>query len=127
MATNDAYQPGNRLSLPCSAPATPKSGDPVLVGDLPGVALLDEGAGGNDAANTSIQTDGVWKLLVRGENAAGTGTALTVGQKIYYDAAMSDAGGAHLNADATNGKYFGYVLEAVASAATARVNVKVGY
>lgn len=132
MATNDGYQPGNRLSLPCSAPATPKSGDAVMVGDMPAVALTNEGDGGNLPANTSVQTDGVWWLYVRGENAAGAGAAITVpGTRVYFDAAMAvndpDGNPIRLNLDATNGKSYGYCLDPVASGANARVRVKVGY
>lgn len=122
MATNQVFVPGNRLSLVCSQPATPASGDPVLVGQIPGVALTDEAEGGNATGYTSIQTDGVWDLSVKGENNAGN-TAVAVGDILYYDSAAT----VKINKDNTNGVRYGYALEAVDSGATATIRVKVGY
>jgi predicted RecA/RadA family phage recombinase len=58
MAKNRKYARGNQLSLVCTQPATPASGDPVLVGQLPTVALTAEQADGT----TTVQTDGVFLL-----------------------------------------------------------------
>ena len=41
-------------------PATAESGDPVLVGNIPGVALVDEGDGGNGTGNITIDWGGIW-------------------------------------------------------------------
>lgn len=122
MATNQVFLPGNRLSLVCSQPATPASGDPVLVGQIPGVALVDEGEGGNATGETTIQTDGVWDLTVEGANGAGN-VAVAVGDILYYDSAAT----IKINKDNTNGVRFGYALEAVSSGANAVIRVKVGY
>ena len=46
MARNQKYQDGRYLSLAATDPSTPASGDPVLVGQIPGVAQVDEGDGG---------------------------------------------------------------------------------
>jgi predicted RecA/RadA family phage recombinase len=122
MATNQEYTPGNRLSLPCTQPATPESGDPVLVGQLPGVALVNEAAGGNPANHTSIQTDGVWNFNSEAVNNAGN-SAIAVGDIAYYDAAAV----IKINKDNTNGVRFGYFLDALDAGATGVIRVKVGY
>lgn len=122
MARNQVFENGDYLSLPATAPASPVSGDPVLVGQLPGVALTDEGDGGNAAANTSIHFSGVYDLPVKGEGAAGN-AAVGIGDILYYEAGQVPP----LNKDATNGVRFGYALETVESGATATIRVKVGY
>lgn len=122
MATNQAFSDGRFLSLAATAPATPASGDPVLVGQIPGVALTDEGDGGNGATTVSIDTSGVYELSVKGEGAAGN-AAVAVGDIIYYEAGQTPP----LNKDATNGVRFGYALETVGSGQTATIKVKVGY
>lgn len=118
MAKNRVLAVGNRLSAAATVPTTPVSGDPVLVGQLPGVALTDERADGT----TSIQTDGVFNLSVKGENAGGN-SAVAVGDIIYYEAGQTPP----LNKDATNGVRFGYALATVGSGATATIAVKIGY
>ncbi len=122
MAKNAAFGDGRFLSLAASAPTTPASGDPVLVGKIPGVALTDEGDGGNAAANTSIDTSGVYDLVVEGADAS-AGSAVAVGDILYYDTAAT----IKINKDATNGVRFGYALGAVGSGASATIAVKVGY
>lgn len=118
MATNRVYEHGTQFAAVCSEPTTPNSGDPVLVGQIPGVALTDEQADGT----TTIQTDGVFELSVKGETT--TNAAIAVGDILYYDAAATPH---KLNKDNTNGVRFGYALEALASGATSTIRVKVGY
>lgn len=121
MAKNRKYADGDNLSLIATDPATPASGDPVIVGQLPGVALTNERADGT----TSIQMDGVFALSVRGVTTAAAGSAVAVGDIIYYvpgntpklSKAAGDAGAVR----------FGYALGTVASGATATIDVKVGY
>lgn len=119
MATNRVHEHGKNLLLVCSSPATPASGDPVLIGQIPGVALADEQTDGY----TSVQMDGVFDLSVQGHDDAAANVAVAVGDILYYDAAAT----VKLNKDATNGVRFGYALEAVASGATDTIQVKVGY
>lgn len=118
MATNTTYMWTESLPLTCSAPTTPASGDPVLCGQIPGVALADEDGDGV----TTVALDGVFELSVKGENAGGN-NAVAVGDIIYYEAGQTPP----LNKDATNGVRFGYALGAVSSGATATINVRVGY
>ncbi len=118
MATNRVHEQGNRIEAACTQPATPSSGDPVLIGQLPGVALIDEAADGK----TVVQTDGVFNLSVEAANNT-TGSAVAVGDVIYYDAAAT----VKLNKDNVAGVRFGYALGTVTSGATATIPVKIGY
>jgi predicted RecA/RadA family phage recombinase len=118
MAKNMVFERGTKLSLVCSQPATPASGDPVLFGQLPAVAVTDERADGT----TSVDTEGVWEMSVQGADGAGN-AAIAAGDIIYYDSAAT----VKLNKDATNGVRWGYALAAVSSGATSTIRVKVGY
>lgn len=114
MATNQVYNHGDQFDVVCTAPTTPASGDPVLVGQLPGVALTDEGADGR----TTVKFNGVYDFPVKGETT--TNAAVAAGDILYYD-------GGVINKDNTNGVRFGYALEAVSSGATTTIRVKIGY
>lgn len=52
MALNEIFKVGKSISLP--VPADTKSGDPVRVGVLNGVAIVDEGTGFNKSGYTSV-------------------------------------------------------------------------
>ena len=110
---------GKFLTAVCSDPATPASGDPVLIGTIPGVAVTDEGDGGNAATETTVCTKGIFDLSVKGVNAGGN-AAVTVGAKVYYDTATTPKLG--INASKVP---FGYALEAIDSGATATIKVLV--
>ncbi|MEU4410756.1 DUF2190 family protein [Streptosporangium sp. NPDC023963] len=116
MATNIIFDEGVQLQLAVTDPATPASGDPVVMGQLPGVALIDEQPDGL----TTIKTDGVATLSVKGTN--GSNAAINAGDILYYVAANTPK----LSAT-TSGVRFGYALEAVSSGATATIRVKIGY
>ncbi|MFI6296849.1 capsid cement protein [Nonomuraea sp. NPDC050790] len=118
MATNQVYDEGDQFAVVCSAPTTPASGDPVLVGQLPGVALIAENADGL----TTVKFNGVYRLSVKGEGAGGN-AAVAVGDILYYEAGQTPP----VNKDATNGVRFGYALDAVSSGATTTIRVKIGY
>jgi len=94
MATNRKYAETNTTTKLIKAIAQtasrttnqPIAGDPCVVGKLPGVAL----SGVNSSAQTVIQTDGVFELLVGGvdnSGSAGSDANVTVlgGDKIYFD------------------------------------------
>jgi predicted RecA/RadA family phage recombinase len=117
MAKNQVFDEGEQLSLVCTDPATPKSGDPVLVGQIPGVALTDERADGT----TTVDTEGVFKLSVKGVDGSGN-KAIAAGDIIFYVAADTPK----LSVKATGVRY-GYALEAVTSGSTATIRVKLGY
>lgn len=118
MATNERYAAGVPLSLTCTAPTTPAAGDPVLIGQIPGVALTDERSDGT----TSVALGGVFALAVGGVDDDGN-SAVAVGDVLYYDAAATPK----INKDAVNGVRFGYALGTVASGGSGTINVLVGY
>ena len=112
MATNEVYYPGDTLPLPVLAGT--KSGDPVVIGTIAGVALEDRDAAGN----APVRVKGVFKLSVTGHNGA-ENEAIGVGDKVYYTAGGTPA----INANANTGKEFGVALEAIAAGATATIPV----
>lgn len=121
MARNIIFDEGDQLSLPATDPATPATGDPVLVGQIPGVALTSEDAAGN----TTVKMNGVADLAVKGQEWNGTAlanVAVAAGDVLYYTAGRTPV----LDRD-NRGVRFGYALEAVASGATDTIRVKVGY
>lgn len=121
MAQNEVFAHHKAASLVCDDPATPASGDPVTCGQVPGVALTDEGDGGNGATATTVALDGVFDLSVKGVNGSGN-SAVAVGDIIYYVSGDTPK----LSKKAT-GVRFGYAREAVASGATSTINVQIGY
>lgn len=119
MAKNCTFEPTKTRSVVCTDPTTPASGDPVLFGKVPGVALTAERTDGT----TTIALDGVFTLSVKGEGAAAAATAIAAGDIIYYDIGQTPP----LNVDGTAGIRFGYARAAVASGATTTIEVEVGY
>lgn len=114
MAKNMKFTPGNQLQV---ALASVTSGDPVVVGQLPAVALIDT----NAAGDVTIKTDGVFALSVKGVDGSGN-KAVAVGDILYY----VDGDTPKLSVKNT-GVRFGYALGAVTSGATKTINVKIGY
>lgn len=74
MATNEIFKIGQSISLP--VPAGTKSSAPVRVGVLNGVAIVDEGTGGNAAGYTSVDLFGGHKFELPGA---------AVGDAVYID------------------------------------------
>lgn len=103
-------------------PATPTSGDPGLLGQIPGVCLNDAGEGGNAAGAVDLQTAGIFDLAVEAVDNVGN-SAVASGDILYYDAAAT----IKINKDAVNGVRFGYALEVIAAGANDTIQVKVGY
>lgn len=116
MARNIVFEEGDQFSAICTDPAIPASGDPVLLGQIPGVAVIAEGADGL----ATIKTDGVATLSVKGTN--GSNAAIAAGDIVYYVTANTPK-----LSVTTSGVRFGYALEAVTSGATATIRVKIGY
>ena len=110
-------QPGHTINAAATHPTTPASGDPVRVGEIPGVAITKEGEGGNAATETTIATEGVYNLSVKGVDAGGN-SPVAVGDKIYY----VDADTPKLSKKNT-GHPFGKALGAVTAGATATIPV----
>lgn len=121
MAKNRELEHGNEIALiPTAAPnTTAQSGDPVLVGQLPGVALTKaDNTIASGTGKCTVQTDGVFRIAVKGETTVNA--AVAAGDILYYD-------GGVINRDNTNGVRFGYALDPVSSGATTTIRVKVGY
>lgn len=114
MSTNQVYDHGDALSVACTDPATPKSGDPVLLGQLAGVAQTDERADGN----ASVAFVGAFKLSVKGIDGSGN-KAIAAGDTIFYVTGDTPK----LSAKATGVK-FGTALDGVTSGATTTIRVR---
>lgn len=113
MATNIVYDPGTQLSVVCSDPTTPTSGAPVRYGDLCGVALTDESAGGNASGYTSVHFGPfVADLSVKGVDDNGN-SAVAVGDALFY----VDADTPKLSKK-QSGYFFGFALETITSGST---------
>lgn len=123
MATNKVYERGVALSLVCSHPTTPASGDPVRIGKIAGVATTAERADGT----TSVDFEGVYNLLVDDD----LGTGVTVGSKLYYHDTGTGAPTTTCvnNRDTTTlaDAFIGYALEAIAANGTAIIKVLLGH
>ena len=97
-------------------PATFSAGDPVVVGDRPGVAMTDR-----DATSTRAT---IWfygsydNVLVTATAAAGIGT------RLFFQNTASD--GTHLTTTSRNNTRWGYTSQAIPSGAS-RARVVVGY
>ncbi len=118
-ATNRVYAQSNQ-DMPQGVwlafnSTVPKSGYPCLLGKIPGVAVEDFDANGIGVA----QKDGIFTLSVKAE-----GGAMVVGAKVYFD--TTEAALATCLNDDNSGVLFGYILTAIASGATAKVQVQVG-
>jgi predicted RecA/RadA family phage recombinase len=118
MAKNCVIMWTKTRALTCSSPATPASGDPVVCGQIPGVALEAEDANGV----TTCALNGQFTLSVKGENQSGN-SAVADGDILYYEAGQTPP----VNKDATNGVRFGYARGAVVSGATTTIAVEIGY
>lgn len=98
---NEQFRDADRLSLPV-ADGT-KSGDPVKVGSLIGVAATNEGEGGNADNYATVWMKGAYDLTVS--------TAVSsVGTALYLPAT-----GTKLTTTATDNTLFGYALATKAS------------
>lgn len=112
MAKNRVYDKGQYLGLVCTFPAVPASGDPVLVGEMAGVAEANENADGVTSVDLG---PAVYSLPVTAAAAA-----INVGDRIY----ATKASPVVLSNTAT-GVPFGFALTAIGNGLTATINVKV--
>ena len=99
MAVNLKYKPGQLMRTTPLIVATAEdartsnhalSGDPVVVGQLPGVALIDADSNGK----TVVALDGIWEVLVAGKDSSGTSgadasVAVNGGDQVYFDKTKS--------------------------------------
>ena len=106
MAKNEVYYPGDTIPLP--VPEGTKSGVPVVVGTIAGIAMEDRDAAGY----APVRVKGVFMLSVTGRDGTAN-KAINVGDKVYYTA-PSGGLSAIIDASATTGKEFGVALGAIA-------------
>lgn len=113
MAKNRVLDHGRNLALP--VPEGTVSGSPVIVGQIPGVALIDRKSDGK----ATVQRDGTFKLAVVAKNKAGN-SKVSVGDIIFMK-------GTELNKNNEEGVRYGYALEEVPSGETKTIEVAIGY
>lgn len=109
MAKNERFDNGYHITVP--VPAGVDSGEPVVVGELVGVALISRDADGECV----IDTRGVYDLTVTG--------AIDFGDPVY--AVVAGGLVTSLTATATDNVRFGIALKT--QAATGTVPVRIGY
>lgn len=117
MATNEVFALPEKLSVVCSHPAVPVSGEPVRYGQMSGVAVTDERADGTTTVDFGMR---VWDLSVDDDGGGG----IAVGDPVYFHDAATGVPASHLNnVAAAMDAYFGIALEVVAGNATTVINV----
>jgi len=122
MATN-LKRPYAVFPVVCTHPATPASGDPVRVGVLCGIALVDEGDGGNAATETTVDFRAqVWSVVVD-DNAT---TGIAPGDLLYYhDTATGSPATSINNSSASADAVFGIAFGTLGVNATGAIDVLV--
>lgn len=125
MATNqtrDSFLSCWHKSATVSHPTTPLSGQPCRIGLETGMALTDEGAGGNTSTQTTVDTGPFRALLsVKGVNDSGN-SAVAIGDAIFYvDADVGDGTG--FLSKKSSGYFYGFADDTVGSGSTATINV----
>src|SRR5687767_3874251 len=117
MAENEVYRPGEQLAFIVTHPATPTKGAPVRIGKMTGIALLNEGEGGVEAATYTVVdiSNSVHDINV--DDDAGTGIA--VGDALYYQDTGTGSPATNINNNSTTPEaFFGYALETLGANAT---------
>lgn len=109
MAKNEAANPGRFITCTPTAGGA-LSGDPAILGQLPGVATHDAVSG-----VTTIDTKGVYTMLVGGINAGGN-IAIAAGDQLYFTNTDSPKVNARIA-----GVKFGIALDPVTSGSTTTV------
>ena len=112
MAKNQVYS--EALHIPLPVPSGTKSGDPVVVGSLVGVAITDRETGETEVA---VWRNGAWDLAV-------DGAVTEVGTPLYIVADGTRQTQLVVAEPAADGVVFGYAL-ATKSAAVATIPVAV--
>jgi len=114
MTTAIKFEPGWNLSVVVTDPAAPVTGNPVRFGALTGIALTDEGEGGNISTETTVN----FGPFVADISVVAESAAISVGDALFYDDAISG-----VNNDAVNGYFYGFAREAIANGQTATIEV----
>jgi predicted RecA/RadA family phage recombinase len=112
MAKNTEYEFAFKLHVPVAEGK--KSGDPVLVGVMPGVCLTDRDSNGE----ATVQFVGAFRLKVIGKEGS-ENKEIKFGEKVFIDSEGK------LTKKESGNTLFGYVLKAVASGKEESVPVKI--
>lgn len=112
MAKNRVLAQGREITLP--VPEGTVSGQALVVGKIPVVALTNRDANGK----ATCQRDGTWLVSVKGENAGG-GSAVAVGDELFMTAGV-------ISKIAT-GVHWGWAVGTVISGATTVIEAACGY
>lgn len=119
MAGNEKLHQGRYLSVACSDPATPATGDPVRIGKIGGVAMTTEDAAGNATIDIG---PAVYSLSVFDEATGG----VTLFQEIWYDDTGAGSPSTKLSNLTTGAEaFFGYALSTLGNGVTGLVDVLV--
>lgn len=108
------------LSVPVTHPSNPASGDAVRYGHLTGVALTNEGGGGNTTNNTSM---GIGLFVVRLSVHDAVGTGITVGSPLFFHDTPTGTPNTSINNSSANGYFYGIALNPVSAGATTSIDV----
>ncbi len=120
MATNITRYLQANFALPVvvTNPTSPVTGDPVRYGELTGVAITDEGEGGNAATETTVEFGAfIGNFSVKGVDDSGN-SAVAAGDTIFY----VDADTPKLSKKAS-GYMFGFAIGTVSSGGTSTIAV----
>lgn len=105
----------------CTHPSAPDSGDPVRLGLKTGIALTDEGDGGNAATETTVFFGACVVEVLVDDNV---GSGIAVGDPIYYHDTGTGSPTTSLNNSAASADaFFGIALATVSAAATTVIAV----
>lgn len=117
MTNVDSIQP---LSVVVSNPTTPSSGDPVRMGGITGVAMIDEGDSVADETTVEIVYNKVYNLSVD-DNLS---NLIAIFDPIYYHDSQTGSPVTSLNNDPEGADaFFGIALDVVADDATTTIRV----
>lgn len=114
MAGNEVFKNGYLLSLVCTHPTTPASGDPIRCGAITGVAQTDERSDGTTSVDIGPTT---WNLSVKAVDDAGNSAVALYDQLFYVDADTP------VLSKKQSGYPFGYALEALDAGTTGTIHV----
>jgi predicted RecA/RadA family phage recombinase len=105
------------VPITVAVPSGVTSGDPVCIGRMPGVAVIDR----NSAGNASVDfRNRVWDLSVNAVDDAGN-VAVAVGDDLYYTAADTIK-----ISKKASGIYYGTALETITSGSSDTIMVRIG-
>jgi len=110
---NEVRDRAEQISLP--VPEGTTAGDPVVVGSIIGVAMIDRGA--DTEGEATVKTVGSFNLAVAATDGEAE-DAIAIGDALFIDAE------GNITKTEEEGTLFGYALEAVAEGEEATIEVK---